>query len=327
MLGVVGVLLLVAAACAVGSLNREVFGAKGFVSSYLHALERHDAISALSMPGVIPEPADVPEGMSLALLRSSALGNISDIRILDEAAQPDGSRIVSAAYNINSQPAQGMFRVLHVDNSFLFFENWAFATPPLGTITVDVLHDTTFDVGTSGLVDLRTTHPKTGEAVFGDTGTFLAFAPSAYTFGHVSRLLDAQNVTVVVSAPRVAADVTIDVQANEQFTSDVQREVNAFLDECVTQDVLQPTGCPFGYQTGNRLVGVPAWSVVSYPEVTVIPGETGWVVRDAIAQVDLKGELQSLFDGNVTPLDEIIDANFNLDITIQPDRSLLISIV
>lgn len=327
MLGVVGVLLLIATACAIGSLNREVFGAKGFVSSYLHALERHDAASALSMPGVVPTAADIPEEVSLALLRGSALGNISQIRILDEAAQPDGSHIVSASYTINSRPAQGMFRVTQLDNSFLVFENWSFATPPLGTITVTVMHDTVFNVGSSGLIDLRTTHPKTAAAVFGDTGTFLAFAPGAYTFGHTSSLMTAKNVTVAVADPRAAADVTVDVQANTSFTSDVQDEVNAFLDKCVTQVVLQPTGCPFGYQTGNRLVGEPAWSVLSYPEVNVVPSETGWVVRDAIAQVELKGELQSLFDGSVTPLDEIIDANFNLDITIAPDRSLLISIV
>lgn len=327
MLGVVGVLLLIATACAIGSLNREVFGAKGFVSSYLHALERHDAASALSMPGVVPAAAGIPEDVSLALLRGSALGNISQIRILDEAAQPDGSHIVSASYTINSRPAQGMFRVTQLDNSFLVFENWSFATPPLGTITVTVMHDTVFNVGSSGLIDLRTTHPKTAAAVFGDTGTFLAFAPGAYTFGHTSSLMTAKNVTVAVADPRAAADVTVDVQANTSFTSDVQDEVNAFLDKCVTQVVLQPTGCPFGYQTGNRLVGEPAWSVLSYPEVNVVPSETGWVVRDAIAQVELKGELQSLFDGSVTPLDEIIDANFNLDITIAPDRSLLISIV
>jgi hypothetical protein len=327
MLGVVGVLLIIAAASAVGSLNREIFSAKGFVSSYLHALERHDAVSALSMPGVVPETADLPEGTSLALLRSSALGDISNIRIVDEAAQPDGSTLVSASYDIDSQPATGLFRVSHLDNSFLVFENWAFASPPLGTITVDVLHDTVFDVGSSGLIDLRTTHPKSADAVFGDAGTFVAFAPSSYSFGHTSSLLKADDVTVIVTSPRANVDVTVDVQANAKFTAEVQTEVNAFLDECVTQTVLQPTGCPFGFQTGNRLVGEPTWSVVTYPEVNVVPGETGWVARNAIAKVELKGEIQSLFDGSITPLDEIIDANFNLNITIQPDRGLLISIV
>ena len=326
-MGVVGILFLLAACCAVGSLNREVFSAKGFVSSYLHALERHDAVSALSMPGVTPSAADLPEGVSLALLRSSALSDLSNIQILDEAAQPDGSHIVSASYSINSQSARGMFRVTHVDNSFLFFPNWAFVSPPLGTITVNVMHDTVFSVGTSGLIDLRTTHPDTTDTSFDHTEKFAAFAPGAYTFGHTSSLLTAKKSTVTVAAPRAAVDVTVDVQANEKFNANVQSEVNNFLDACVTQVVLQPTGCPFGYQTGNRLVGEPTWSVVAYPAVNVVPGETGWVVRNAIAHVELTGELQSLYDGSITPLDQPIDANFNLNITIAPDRSLLISII
>lgn len=326
-LGVVAVLFLLAAASGIGSLNREVFGAKAFVASYLHSLERRDAASALAMPGVIPASADVPEDVSLALLRSSALSNLTNIQILDEAAQPDGSHIVSASYAIDGQPGKGMFRVSRVDNSFLVFENWAFVTPPLGTISVTVAHDTVFNVGSSGLIDLRTTHPKTATAVFSDTGSFLAFAPGAYTFGHTSSLLTAKNVTATIAAPRASATVTVDVQANDVFAEDVQSEVNDFLDACMTQVVLQPTGCPFGYQTGNRLVGDPAWSVVTYPEVSVVPGETGWVVRDSMAQVELTGELQSLYDGTITPLDEIIDAPFNLDIVIQPDRSLLITII
>lgn len=327
LLGVIGVLFLIASACAIGSLNREVFGAKAFVASYLHSLERHDAASALAMPGVVPAAAAIPEDASLALLRSSALGNISDIEILDDAAQPDGTAIVTATYVVNGQPAQGMFRVTHVDNSFLVFENWAFVTPPLGTLTVTVMHDTVFDVGTSGLIDLRTTHPKTETAVFGDSGTFLTFAPGAYTFGHTSSLMTAKKVTATIAGPRAAAEVIIDVQANAKFTNDVQSEVNDFLDTCVTQVVLQPTGCPFGYQTGNRLVGEPAWSVLEYPVVSVVAGETGWVVRNAVAKVELTGELQSLYDGSVTPLDEIVDASFNLNITIQSDRSLLITII
>jgi len=326
-LGVIGVLFLVASACAVGSLNREIFGARAFISSYLHALERHDAASALAMPGVVPTAENMPADASLALLRSSALGNISDIHVVDDAAQPDGTEIVTATYTVNDQRAQGMFRVRHLDNIFLVFENWAFVTPPLGTITVSVMHDTVFTVGTSGLIDLRTTHPKTEAAVFGDSGTFLAFAPGAYTFGHTSSLMTAKNVTTTLDGPRAAAAVVVDVEANATFTSDVQSEVNKFLDTCVTQVVLQPTGCPFGYQTGNRLVGEPAWSVLDYPVVSVVAGETGWVVRNAVAKVELTGQLQSLFDGSISPLDEIIQAPFNLNIAIQSDRSLLISIV
>ncbi len=321
--GVVGILLLIATASAVGSLNRDIFSAKGFVSQYLHALERHDASSALAMPGVLPPKADAA---STVLLRNSALGELSEIRILDEAAQPDGTRIVSASYVVGSRAATGLFLVQHTGTEFLFFDTWAFATAPLGTVTVNVLHDSVFDVGTSDLIDLRSTHPETS-STYGATGVFPVLAPGEYTFGHTSSLLTARPDRVVINAPRASAMVTVDVQANAAFNADVQKEVDAFLDECVTQIVLQPTGCPFGYQTGNRLVGEPTWSVVTYPEVTVVAGDTGWIVRGAVAEVELTGSLQSLYDGTITPLDEIIEAPFNLDIVITPDRGLLITVV
>ena len=334
MLGLVGILLLVAAACAVGSLNRDIFSAKGFVSQYLTSLQHHDAASALSMPGVLPAPAAISSGGSAdpaptpseVLLRNSALGDISNIQILDEAAQPDGTRIVSASYVVGTTPATGMFRVVDTGNMFLVFDTWAFATPPLGTVTVTVLHDSVFSVGTSGLIDVRATHPTTSSA-FGAVGTYLVLAPGAYTFGQTSSLSTAKHVTATVAGPHATAEVLVDVEANTTFNAEVQKQIDDFLDTCVTQVVLQPTGCPFGYQTGNRLVGEPTWSVSAYPVVSVVAGETGWVVRNAVGKVELKGELRSLYDGTVTPLDDIIDAVFNLNITIQPDHSLLISLI
>jgi hypothetical protein len=326
MLGLVGALLLVAVACAIGSLNRDVFSAKGFVAQYLSSLERRDAASVLAMPGVVPSDTEIPEGSSAALLRGSALGALSDIEILDEAAQPDGTYIVSASYVVGATPAVGMFHVFDAGNTFLVFDTWAFATPPLGTVNLTVSHDSVFTVGTSGLIDLRTTHP-TNTGTFGATGTFLVLAPGNYTFGHTSRLLAAKPVTATVIGPGADATATVDVQANAAFNGEVQKQLDEFLDECVTQTVLQPTGCPFGYQTGNRLVGEPTWSLVAYPEISIVAGDTGWVVRNAIATVELTGELQSLYDGTITPLDEIIDANINLDITIAPDGSLLITVI
>ena len=137
----------------------------------------------------------------------------------------------------------------------------------------------------------------------------------------------AKPVIATVIGPGADATATVDVQANAAFNGEVQKQLDDFLDDCVTQTVLQPTGCPFGYQTGNRLVGEPTWSLVAYPEISIVAGDTGWVVRNAVATVELTGELQSLYDGTITPLDEMIDANINLDITIAPDGSLLISVI
>ena len=58
--------------------------------------------------------------------------------------------------------------------------------------------------------------------------------------------------------------------------------------------------------------------------IKVIPGEEPWAVRDAVGKLRITGEVQSLFDGAITPLDEIVDAVFNINIAIRSDGNLAI---
>jgi hypothetical protein len=71
-------------------------------------------------------------------------------------------------------------------------------------------------------------------------------------------------------------------------------------------------------------VGKPTWEVVEYPDIVVEPGETTWQVTNAVGKMRITGEVQSLFDGSVTPLDETVDAVINISITIRSDGNLAI---
>ena len=73
------------------------------------------------------------------------------------------------------------------------------------------------------------------------------------------------------------------------------------LDRCATQDVLFPTGCPFGQSVENRVVSTPKWSIVEYPTVQVEPGDDfdSWVVPSASGTAHLVVDVQSLFDGSI----------------------------
>jgi hypothetical protein len=179
-------------------------------------------------------------------------------------------------------------------------------------------------VGDSGLIDLRSTTSAKDATVWGGTGTYLLFAPGNYVFDHTSTWLTAKQVVLNVASPGDTAEVVVDVQANKDFNKRVQKEVDDYLDQCAKQRVLQPTGCPFGYQTGNRIVGEPKWEVADYPVIEVVPGETTWAVNNAVGKMRITGEVQSLFDGSISPLDEIVEAVFNISITIRPDGNLAI---
>ena len=312
-------LLLVTFFVGIG-INQSLFSASGFVSQYLSALSRHDAASALSMPGVADK---LPEGADRALLRGSAMGDLSNIQITNVSGTNEKT-IVKASYLVGGKKATGTFTLKRIGTMMGLFESWAFAELPVATAKVSVWHDASFDVGKSGLIDLRSTTSGKESTVWGGTGTYLLFAPGNYVFDHTSTWLTAKKVVVNIASPGDTEEVVVDVEANSAFNKRVQKEVDDFLDSCVKQHVLQPTGCNFGYQTGNRIVGEPSWEVAEYPTIDVVPGESAWAVNNAVAKLRITGEVQSLYDGTISPLDEIVDAVFNITITIRSDGSLAI---
>ena len=96
----------------------------------------------------------------------------------------------------------------------------------------------------------------------------------------------------------------------------MQEKVDAYLDECATQEVLFPTGCPFGQPIENRVVSTPEWSIADYPDIRIEAGgefET-WVVPTTSGTAHLVVEVQSLFDGSVSTFDE--DVPFDVDYLI-----------
>ncbi len=310
---------LVIVALLVGiAINQAYFSASGFVQQYLSALARHDAASALSMPGVGDR---IAQGTDTTLLRGSALGEISDITI-KKVVGNDQKTTVTASYKLAGKQAQGQFVLTRKGNTFGVFESWAFASPPLATSKVTVWHDAAFNVGNSGVIDLRSTPSGKEATIWGGTGTFVLFAPGNYVFHRVDKYLTAEDVTENISTPGETLEVEVDVQATPAFNKAVQKNVNKYLDECVKQKVLQPTGCPFGYETGNRIVGEPSWSIESYPTINITPGEDSWVSKDVVALLRITGEVQSLYDGTVSELNETVEGKFSVRIHFRADGSI-----
>jgi hypothetical protein len=301
-------------------INHSLFSASGFVSQYLSALSRHDVASALSMPGVGDK---LPSDADRTLLRGSAMGDLSNISITNVVGD-DTKTTVTATYRVGQERATGEFVLTRLGNTMGIFESWAFAELPVARAKVSVWHDVSFNVGNSGLIDLRSTDSAKDAGLWGGTGTYLLFAPGNYVFDHSSNWLTSEKVEVNIASPGDTAEVVVDVQANAAFDKRVQKEVDTYLDKCVKQRVLQPTGCPFGYQTGNRFVGEPDWEVVDYPVIEVKPGESAWKVTNAVGKIRITGEVQSLFNGTITAIDEIVDAVFNITITIRPEGDLAI---
>ena len=313
----------------VGSLNRTVYSAAGFVEHYLDALARHDAVGALALPGVTPSdaaletagrPADLPE----TLLRSSVLGSLTDIELVSDEQVTPGSHRVIYEFTLGEERASMEFSVQSTGTFAGVFTSWRFETSPLAVLQVSVLQERLFTV--NGLdLDTRVQAATDAPATFSTRASYLAFAPAEYHFSHDSTLLAAAETTVAVSHSGTT-DVAVNALPTELFTAQVQGELNAFLDTCSADEVLKPSNCPFGITINDRILSTPDWSIDEYPTVVLHATSDDFEMDMTTGQARIRVDVQSLFDGVRSTRDEAVPFFMGLSATVQPDGNLAIQL-
>ncbi|MFT2817462.1 hypothetical protein [Leifsonia sp. A12D58] len=326
---VVAILLVIALVSAIGALNRDVYSAGGFVRQYLDALARKDTVGALALAGVEPtnaslEAAGLPQNLPDTLLRPSVLGDLTDIRQVSDTETSPGTHTVVYEFSVDGEVASMSFSV-RGDGTFAgVFNSWSFAASPLAVLQVTVLHAATFTV--NGLtLDTRALDSADDPATFSNQAAYLAFAPARYTVQHDSTLLGSDQVITTVTQA-AAVDVTVDAQPNANMISQVQSELNNYLDSCAEQQVLQPSNCPFGIEINDRVKGLPTWSIPNYPAVTLSPGQTTFDMAPTPGVAHIVVEVQSLFDGEISTKNEDVDFEVGLSVTVNGDGSLVIQL-
>jgi hypothetical protein len=314
-------LLFAGFAASVVALNADLYSAHGFVSRYLEALERRDSSGALELAGV-----RTGNDAASDLLTDRAMGELRDARVVSDTAGDDDRHTVVMEYDIaapgstSSTTATSEFVVARDGTRFGLFPSWRFVTSPVNTVAVTVLHSQDFTV--NGFDVTTKAAPDTA-------ATYQVFTPGLYSIGHESTYLAAEPVAAEITEVGEIADVTVDVQANEAFVAEVQKHVSAYLGDCTTQQVLMPTGCPFGHQLSNRVETAPAWTMVADPVVSIVPGAVSgtWAVPKTGAVAHLVVGVRSLFDGRVSTFDEDIPFDVQYALTFEPGNKLLITAV
>ena len=294
------VIAVLAGAASVVVLNATVFGAGGFVGVYLDALARGDVSDALSLPGV-----DTP-GANAALLHDGTLAGLSGVHQISDDDR-DGAHWVTVGWKTPNGSGTTTFEVRRIGTRFGLFPEWAFAVSPLATVSLSVRNDTRFTVNGAQEVAARPSDKAVEYAVL---------VPGSYTFGHSTALLTAEPQTVVADTVGVSLAAVVQPQADEAFVRKATAQVRQQLDACAKQPVLFPTGCSFGQSISNRVSGSPAWSIVSYPTITIAPSSRfgTWVIPGSPGTAHLKVAVTSLLDGSVSSFDQ--DVPFQLRATI-----------
>lgn len=306
--------LVVIAAVAV-TASRTLFSAEAFVDVYLDALERGDVAGALSMPGA-SGPADSlpvigPEGASgpAALLVGAARTPFERISVTEVSAR-SGIHVVEIAWRSAGQTQTTLVRVAEAGARGLIFPGWSFAEPPLSTVTVTAAGDPRVDVA-----DVRLVVP--------DTATFLVTIPGRYLFGHSSPYLMAAPVAVLADRVDGSARVRVEPAPTALLIHEVTGAAHEFLDACAAQPVLYPTGCPFGREIDEQVVGSPEWTITDQPALSFqARGQAFRAEGDGVASIHVR--IRKIIDGSRRWVDDDVAFRLRLDVSISADDDLVV---
>ena len=312
---IIGLLVVGAGVATVGALNDNLYSAQGTVRTYLEALGRGDAESALAMPGVASNSL---EPSRRVLLQSGAFDPPRNIEV-SSATVTGNTATVRATVTLGVTTQSLTFHLTRQPLRALVFDQWIFSRPPLGNLRVAVDHDTLFQVGSLAAIDINS-YPSGLAQEFSASANFPVFVGASYATFRKSHLLSAPRAVTPISGPDVVS-VPIDVQSTAEFQRTVQTAVNKTLTSCTEQTVLMPTGCPFGFTTQNRWVGPATWTIASYPDITIEPGSVDWRVRGT-GTAHVTGSVTSLFDGSTQPIDTDVDFTIDAGAVVSADNAI-----
>jgi hypothetical protein len=329
LLAIVGVLLLAAVAAAVGAVGQQFYSPKAFVERYLSMLSTGRAAEALMVPGVAVDSADLeaaglPAGSSDALLRAAALAPLTDAHVVSEETSGEVT-LVTVDYEAGGHEGTTTFEVER-EGSIGIAPTWRFATSPLAVMDLEVRGSMQFSV--NGFeVDKRQVSPDGLEADPLDPVPMLVFSPGLYAVSVDTAISATPGVAVLSDSPFELVPISVQAEATDEFIAVVQEKVEEFLTECATQEVLQPTACPFGYVVQDRIDSLPDWSIAEQPEVEVEPDGAGWKIVPARAVAHIEVDVRSLFDGSISHVSEDVPFLVAGQIDVQPDgtASILVS--
>lgn len=326
LLGVVGLALVGAVFASWGVIERQFYSPAAFVESYVDLLAEGRAADALTVPGVDVTTADLeaaglPATASEALLRSAALAPITDVEVVSEEQDGDLTR-VTIEYLAGRYEGRTTFAVER-DGSIGLAPTWRFAKSPLAVMNLGVTGSMAFDV--NGFeIDKRQVSPQGADADPSAPVSLLVFSPGLYSVSVDTAISSTPGVAVLSDSPFRAIPVNVQAQPTEQFLSVVQDEVEEFLTACATQEVLQPTACPFGFFVQDRIASLPAWSIVTQPTVAVEPDGAGWSILPSEAVAHIEVDIRSIFDGKVRTVSEDVPFIVKGAITVRPDGNVTI---
>lgn len=300
--------LLIAFGITVIVLNLMTYSPSGLVQSYLNSLAKGKASEAIAYPGI--DLSD--ENKQYAT--DASLASIEQIEIASDIEGANGRHAVTASYVLidldgNEHPGQTTFQVERGEKIYGLFDEWAFSANPVATLEVTVSNDWRFNLNKQQ-VAITGGQPNEPQSV-------TVLVPNLYQVEHLSNYFSSTRQDIAIANIGETLQASLELEPTSQFIDLISGELNEYLDQCATQTVLQPTGCPFGKYLSDTVVSDPVWSMSEYPEIVFETSEEGWLIPATSGAAALEVRMKSIFDGKEYTFNDTI--GFEVSYLIQPD--------
>ena len=246
------VVLLLLAGLSVPVFNLTRYSPATTVSRYLNALADGSAAAARGL--VLGPDVQNTDGMTDEVI-DGAQGVPTQIKT-DVEESGDATARVRADYVLGSKPHATVFELERIPRTWGLFSQWRIRVEDWPTLSVQGPQAQAANINNQPMEN--------------GTDAVPVLFPLQYGVGFNQKYMKSGYQTVDVVEPGEEHSVTVDAEPTAALSEEAQAQLSRQLEDCTKQKVLMPTGCAFGYETDNTILGDVRWELVSAPEVEIM---------------------------------------------------------
>lgn len=285
--------------------NERLYSPRQFARNYLNALAARDINYLKDMPGI-----SLPDSNNALVTNATALGTLTDPRVT-KVEEQDSYTIVSYKVTAGAKKLKGELFLERGQNFLGLFSTWEFAQSPTSLLSIRISGANSANVNQYEIS--RPSQPQT------------VFVPGVYSVQHRSNILVSGSKTLYFDEPNTEPQyASIQTQPSAEFSSVATKLVNNYLKSCAEQHVLHPTGCPFGVDIDDEIIGAPVWTIDTFPTTTLRSYRAGvWPIDTTNGTAKLTATVKNRKTGKSREVTKSVTFDTNLAVSLDNNKAQL----
>lgn len=295
-----GLLVIVLTVASVPLLNLVFYTPARTVEAYVAAVVAGDAERAFSY-------LSSPTPTSTTALSEDVLKAAVDLPRNAKAtvtSSDEDSAKVGLDYTLGSRPQHVDLDLVKLPAAAGLFSRWAIQQKQWPTLDLDVSGSSSVTVN--------------GFSV--NAGVVPVLFPATYLVGFDGAYLKSKTERAQITRPADAPKISLAPEPTPKLQEAVKEQVATSLKDCVKSKTLFPTGCVFGYETDNEIIGDVKWSMVKEPQVSLTTDGGDLELTPATTQVRIQGRYRDIVTAAEHDFDEKLSFVLSGSVTVKSSQ-------